>query len=195
MRTLVIGLGLVMTLGSAHPIQPTTRSDDSQSQQMSDADVLDDFQSRVQSYVDLHQCLEDSIPAVAASDDWATVYGALQALAAKIRAARRNARQGDVFTPDIQRVLLQTIRECLKGCNIDDLLASLNEENPKGLVLTPRINGQWPEEASYGPMPPHLLAALPPLPDELQYRFMNRDLVLLDVHANVIVDFIRKALP
>jgi hypothetical protein len=195
MRTLMIGLGLVLTLGSAYPIQPTTRSGSSQSQRMSDADALADFEARVQSYVELHRCLEDSIPPVGPSDDYAVVYGSLQALATKIRAARRNARQGDVFTPDTQRVLVQTIRECVKGCNIDDLLASLNEENPKGLVLTPRINGEWPEEASYGPMPPHLLAALPPLPDELQYRFMNRDLVLLDVHANVIVDFIRKALP
>jgi hypothetical protein len=195
MRTLMIGFGLVMTLGSAYPIQSTTRSDGSQSQRMSDADVLVDFEARVQSYVELHRCLEDSIPAVGPSDDWAAVYGSLQALAAKIRATRNNARQGDVFTPDVQRVLRQAIRECLKDCNIQDLLVSLNEENPKGLVLTPRINGPWPEEASYGPMPPHLLAALPPLPDELQYRFMNRDFVLLDVHANVIVDFMRKALP
>ena len=130
-----------------------------------------------------------------APDDWAAVYGAIQTLGAKIRAARRNARQGDVFTPEIQRVFRQTIRECLKGCNINDLLASLNEENPEGLVLVPRVNGEWPEEASYGPMPPHLLAALPPLPDELQFRFMNRDLVLLDVHANVIVDFMTNAMP
>jgi hypothetical protein len=195
MRTLMIGLGLVMTLGSAHPIQSTTGFGGSQPRRMSDSDVLADFEARVQSYVELHRCLEDSIPAVGASNDWATVYGALQAHAEKIRTARKDARQGDVFTPGIQRVLRQTIRVCLKDSSIDDLLASLNEENPKDLVLTPRINGQWPEEASYGPVPPHLLAALPPLPDELQYRFMNRDLVLLDVHANVIVDFFRRALP
>jgi hypothetical protein len=44
-------------------------------------------------------------------------------------------------------------------------------------------------------MPPKLLAGLPPLPDELQYRFMNRDLVLWDVHANVVVDLIKRAMP
>lgn len=43
--------------------------------------------------------------------------------------------------------------------------------------------------------PPHLLAVLPPLPDELQYRFMNHDLILWDVHVNIIVDFIKGALP
>jgi hypothetical protein len=40
----------------------------------------------------------------------------------------------------------------------------------------------------------HLLAVLPPLPDELQYRFMSHDLILWDVHANLIVDFITGAL-
>jgi hypothetical protein len=191
MRTLMIGLSLVLGFGWGGP---TARFAGVQSHLTSDADVLADFQARVQGYAELHQCLEDSIPA-AASKDWPAVYGAIQTLGAKIREARRNARQGDVFTPQIQRVFRQTIRECLKGCNINDLLASLNEENPEGLVLVPRVNGEWPEDASYGPMPPHLLAALPLLPDELQYRFMNRDLVVLDVHANVIVDFMTNAMP
>ena len=192
MRTrMMIVLSLVFAFGWG---EPTARVAGVESHLTSDADVLADFQARVQGYVELHQCLEDSIPAPA-SKDWPAVYGAIQTLGAKIRAARQNARQGDVFTPEIQRVLRQTIRECLTGCNINNLLASLNEENPEGLVLVPYVNGEWPDEASYGPMPPHLLAALPPLPDELQYRFMNRDLVLLDVHANVIVDFMTNAMP
>ena len=192
MRTLMmIGLSLIFAFGWG---EPTARFGGVQSSVTIDKDVLADFQVRVQSYTELHQCLEDSIPAPA-SNDWTAVYAAIQTLGAKIRAARQNARQGDVFTPEIQRVFRQTIRECLKGCNINDLLASLNEENPEGLVLVPRVNGAWPEEASYGPMPPHLLAALPQLPDELQFRFMNRDLVLLDVHANVIVDFMTNAMP
>ena len=44
-------------------------------------------------------------------------------------------------------------------------------------------------------MSPHLLAVLPPLPTELQYRFVNRDLVLWDVRANLIVDYMKGALP
>jgi hypothetical protein len=39
-----------------------------------------------------------------------------------------------------------------------------------------------------------MLCSLPQLPEELQFRFMNRDLILWDVHANLIVDFIRKVL-
>jgi len=42
---------------------------------------------------------------------------------------------------------------------------------------------------------PCIIEALPPLPDELQYRTLGRDLVLVDVHANLVLDILREALP
>jgi hypothetical protein len=128
-------------------------------------------------------------------ENWAEVKAAIEALGVKIRAARQNARQGDLFAPHIERWFRRTIAERLKDCDIDELLKTLNEENPENLVLIPQVNGEWPEEASLGPMPPKLLAGLPELPEELQYRFMNRDFVLWDAHANIIVDFITQAMP
>jgi hypothetical protein len=44
-------------------------------------------------------------------------------------------------------------------------------------------------------MPPDLLAALPRLPPGLEYRFINRDLVLRDLDANLIIDFVPEAIP
>ena len=35
---------------------------------------------------------------------------------------------------------------------------------------------------------------VPPLPDALQYRFVNRDLVLLDCDASLIIDVLPRAL-
>ena len=45
------------------------------------------------------------------------------------------------------------------------------------------------------PMWSSVLAALPPLPHELQYRFVGRDLVLVDTHADLVVDILRNAVP
>jgi hypothetical protein len=42
---------------------------------------------------------------------------------------------------------------------------------------------------------PTLLRVLPELPAELEYRFSDRDLVLIDGHANVVVDILENALP
>lgn len=51
----------------------------------------------------------------------------------------------------------------------------------------------WPEPVPFGFVPPQLLAVLPRLPDELQYRILGSALVLWDHHANLIVDFLPDA--
>lgn len=43
-------------------------------------------------------------------------------------------------------------------------------------------------------MSPTLLRALPPLPRELEYRFAGRNLVLIDFHADMVVDILNDAL-
>jgi hypothetical protein len=135
------------------------------------------------------------VPTVAISEDYAQVLAAIDALAAKIRAARKDARRGEIFTPAIDCWFRDMIDASLEGCDTRAILAWLNEENPPDVVLVPKINGRWPDGASHGPMPSKLLADLPRLPDELQYRILDGDLVLWDAHANLIVDFIRRVLP
>ena len=37
-------------------------------------------------------------------------------------------------------------------------------------------------------MPPNVLAALPPLPKDIDYRFVGKNLILRDTRANLIID-------
>jgi hypothetical protein len=55
------------------------------------------------------------------------------------------------------------------------------------------VNGAFPW-AIGSAMFPCVTTALPPLPPELQYRVVGRDLVLIDLHANLIVDILPFAL-
>ena len=194
MRNLLFA-GVAMVLAPLLHFQPVAGTGVAVQPPANEAVIVSGFQRGVQSYVELHRSLEGPVPTIAVSEDWQRVRAAIDALAIQIRAARKDARRGDIFTPDVERWFRRTIATLLRDCDIAELLASLNEENPEGLVLLPRVNGSWPEEASLGPMPPLLLGGLPPLPDELQYRFMNRDLVLWDAHANIIVDFITHVMP
>jgi hypothetical protein len=57
------------------------------------------------------------------------------------------------------------------------------------------VNASYPEDLPLAAVPPSLLNNLPRLPPELEYRFVNRDLILLDNSANLIVDFIRDVVP
>jgi hypothetical protein len=157
--------------------------------------TLVEFQARVHRYVVLHRQLEASGPAIPISRDWAEITAAIDALAARIVAARSGAQRGNVFTPAIEQWFRQSLAECLEGVDTEAFLAGLEEEEAKDFVLIPRVHGRWPAEAPLTSMPAHLLAVLRPLPDELQYRFMGHHLILWDVHANIIVDFIVDALP
>ena len=73
------------------------------------------------------------------------------------------------------------------------MLAIVEDENVVHIPAT--VNGDYPAGRSISPMPPGLLASLPPLPPELQYRFVGRDLILWDMHAGLIVDFVANAIP
>jgi hypothetical protein len=193
MRNIILSAGVAMLLVQTAAIAgwsqtPAERAGDA-------SQVAADFDIRVQRYVDLHRTLEGTVPTVTVSNDYATVVAATDALAVKIQAARATARRGEIFTPEIERWFRQMVARSLEYCETAEILRSLNEENPPNLVIAPQVNGRWPRGASFGPVPPQVLAALLALPDELQYRFLHRDLVLCDVHADVIVDFIRKALP
>jgi len=73
------------------------------------------------------------------------------------------------------------------------VLTFLNEERMPG-TPKPRVNEAFPWTVGSA-MWSTLLAALPPLPAELQYRFFDRDLVLIDIHADLVVDIVEGALP
>jgi hypothetical protein len=58
-----------------------------------------------------------------------------------------------------------------------------------------QVNQAYPENVPLQSTPPTLLLNLPEPPDGLEYRIVGRDLILRDVEANTIVDFIPDAIP
>ena len=58
-----------------------------------------------------------------------------------------------------------------------------------------RVNAEYPLGAPRSTVPPSVLLTLPPLPACLHYRFVGRDLILVDSVAQLIVDFLPAAAP
>ena len=50
------------------------------------------------------------------------------------------------------------------------------------------VNGRYPDTVPLSTMPPQVLRRCRKLPEELEYRFIGRTLILIDVHAHIIVD-------
>jgi hypothetical protein len=158
--------------------------------QPSDEAILAQFASAVDAYVILHRQLEGPVPTIRSSDDADEIRRAVEALGAKIRASRREARAGEIFTPALARVIQARIAVGCRG-DVEAVHASAHEETPP--LRRAVVNGHWPGQALTF-MPPNVLCQLPTLPEELEYRFVNRDLVLWDAHADVVVDVLRGAL-
>ena len=67
------------------------------------------------------------------------------------------------------------------------------EELKRGVSVT--VNGRYPDNVPLTTMPPDVLKNLPPLPEDIEYRFVGRSLILLDVRAHLVVDFAPRVLP
>jgi hypothetical protein len=185
--TVLCPVGVLALVGSdglaARVQQPRTNPD---------AQVLADFQKRVASYVELQEKLRKEGPRLRETADAAKIQAAQDALAEKMRAARGTARQGEIFTPDAEKLFRRLLAPEVKGPDAAETKAAIREDAPKGVPL--KVNATYPEDAPLPTVPPNLLASLPKLPEQLEYRFVNRDLILRDVPANLIVDYMRNAI-
>lgn len=151
------------------------------------------FAARVRAYVALQKKLEGSLSAQKSSTEAEQITGRQDALARSIAAARRDARQGDIFSPDVAAHLRTIIRDAFQGPDGKNMRRTIQEGDPEQATFL-QVNLVYPEEIPLGTMPPMLLRRLPALPAELAYRIIGRALVLKDVKTNLIVDFIPDAM-
>lgn len=154
--------------------------------------VLQDFQHRIDQYMDLHKRLEKQSPPLKEADDPARIKASQEALAKAIRDERADAKPGDIFSPEIAERLRALIHPQVAGAKGAQTKAAIKEDAPPPIVL--KVNGSYPEQAPLPSVPPNVLANLPQLPKDLEFRIVGNDLILRDVHANLIVDFMRHAL-
>src|SRR5438132_8922440 len=134
-----------------------------------DSVIIKDFESRVTDYVKLSKKAASGTAAPKQTESAAKLKAFQLALAAKIRAARPQARQGDIFTPQIAKVFQRLIAAPFGGPKGETLRASLRHAEPvKPLNL--QVNDSYPEGDPLQSTPPSLLLDLPKLPPELEYR-------------------------
>lgn len=159
-----------------------------------DARVAAEFTKRVNEYVELHKKLEAQLPSLSKEATPTEIDKHQRALGVLIEKARPKAQPGDVFGKETRAYFRRQIDGALKGKDGRDVRAAIMDENPGAIKL--RVNGRYPDTVPLSTMPPPLLLALPKLPnEEVEYRFIGERLILLDVHAHIVVDYIEDALP
>jgi hypothetical protein len=161
------------------------------------AEALRHFEEELAEYAELHAKQFAKLRSRLPADAEGTV-AAQKALAHAIATKRAKAKPGDIFQPEVQPLFRRLIAEQLEGPDAVDARKAALEGNPEDEESVPvvvRVNAEYPPGAPRSTMPPSLLLTLPPLPACLHYRFVDRDLVLVDSVAQLIVDFLPAAAP
>jgi hypothetical protein len=151
-----------------------------------------DFFDHVRAYITIHKTADGRVPSLKETSDPRQVSGREKALADEIRIERAGAQQGDVFSRSAAKEIGVIVAEDFNGRPLRDQNAILVEVPVK---LPPAINTDYPTALPLATVPPSLLLRLPTLPEELEYRFFGRHLILRDINANLIVDFIPNVVP
>ena len=96
-----------------------------------------------------------------------------------------------VFTPRVAAALREDLARVLSAPDGADVRGAILDENPADIRV--ESLAPYPETAPLARVPATILTALPPVPDDVEYRFVGRRLVLRDARANLVVDVLPDA--
>jgi hypothetical protein len=190
-RRLAVSLGLASLLATVSVLAGDIAQE--KPRVNADAALSVEFLKGVQAYVELHKKLEATLPPRPEHATPAEISAHEQALAKLIVSARGRAKQGDLFPQRVRAYLRRQIGSVLRGPDGAVIRRSLMEDNPGKVRL--RCNARYPEGLPITTMPAPILAALPKLPEHVEYRFVGDRLVLLDIHSQLVMDYMTDALP
>ena len=158
------------------------------------------FQSRVQQYLELQKREQKELPALpdkATPEQIAAYEGQL---AQRMKAVRKAAKQGELFSREVEPLFRQVAAEELKGADDAAARKSVAEGNPR-LEAEPdarrvevAVNGTY-TDAPVATTPASFLQKLPMLPEQLSYRFVGRHLTLRDNESGLVVDYLLDVAP
>jgi hypothetical protein len=156
-----------------------------------DASVVGAFEAKVKQYIDFRDRTVGRQQKT--TDSPGQILSNQKEMADKLRVARAGAKQGEIFISEVAQYFRTQIAASLAGSHGDQIRSSLKHAEPVKMEL--QINQSYPANQPLQSTPPTLLLNLPELPDGLEYRLMNRELVLRDTEVNLVVDSVPNALP
>ena len=162
-----------------------------------DAGLAADFKKRVDDYLKLREQAAAAAPVdLQEKSKPAEINSAEKSMAVRIRDARPAAKPGDIFTPATQAMFRRMLKPPLtKGPDAADNKAIIKDDAPAAKEVPFKINAEYPKEVPLSTVPPDVLLSLPSLPEDIQYRFAGKHLLLFDAKANIIVDYMLNAMP
>lgn len=174
-----------------------------------DEETLAKFQREIEEYVQLRTKALTHITPVTAQSTPEELTAHQRALTQAIVAYRKGEKPGNMFKPSVAAAIRRTLQREFSGPNGPAMMKEIKSGNPKvegnpnpkdpsketKQPVTIAVNAVYPDAAPFSSVPSTLLLKLPPLPEEVRYRFVGRALILRDTQANVILDYLMDVVP
>jgi hypothetical protein len=185
----IIAVGILLappTVLSATRLQATAPSS-------AEAAAIKQFNEAIAKYMALRQRLRSEVAGPVKDSSSTQVTNAADALAGAIERARQGATVGAIFTEPVAAVIKHRIADAVSSGRLQAVLADIDDDGKPS--ASPTVHLRLPVSAQMATMPSALLKVLPSLPKELEYRIVGRYLVLRDVDASIVLDYIPSAVP
>ena len=192
-RSREVRLGIMPGLVAAMCVSLMAQGSPPDGKEREPGQAYGDFQERVNSYVKLRKNIEKAVPAAKLTDQPEQIKARKLLLAQKMMVARKDAKRGEIFSHEATKAFRKQINRTFSGAEGRELRRTISQGSPVRLRL--QVNQTYPEDFPVTTMPPTLLAELPKLPPEVEYRVVGRDLVLQDSETRLVLDFIRGVYP
>ena len=150
------------------------------------------YQDRVKAYLDAQRKISADIPKLSEKATPKEIDARQRDLGTRIMAARKGFKKGELFGADMSALVRRLLAPIFKGPDGAKIRAAIFDE-PHPVV--PAVNVRYPDEVPMSTMPPDVMKLLPSVDPALEYRFIGRHLILLDVDAHLILDVIENAIP
>ena len=193
----VTGLMALVTAAMAQqtpaPTATTGRANPDSTRVNPQAAALLEFQKRLNDYLALRRAMANTLNPLSSTPNASELTAKQDSLAAAIKTARSRAKRGDLIPPGAAQAIAKIVQDDVQRRNPTAQMGVFDEVPAKsGASL---VNKTYPASEPLPTVPPLLLMNLPKLPDNLQYRFAGRDVVILDGDVQVVIDYIQNVLP
>ena len=158
-----------------------------------DQEMVKAFEKRANEYAAQRSQIESRLPKLSKSASIEEIATHKLTLQNAIQKARASNKAGEIFTPESATLIRKMIKNEFKGWEGSEIRTTVLEAETKGVPV--KINVPYPESAELVEMSPTLLLSLPQLPKPLRYRFVGRNLVIMDRDNALIIDYMTSALP
>lgn len=155
--------------------------------------LLKNYEKAIKQYVALRESVRKKLSPLSKDSTPEQISAYQKQFVEALRGRRGYAKQGYMFTAPVAKYIRDLVRKEFKGTDRVQVREAILEADTAGVPL--KVNYPYPETKELTQIPPTLLLTLPPLPKEVKYRFVQRNLLLVDTDNGLIIDYMINALP